>query len=661
MAKSPRIYEAAAILISFGLFLFLLLPVGVYDYCPHTWTLVLGARDLIEEGEFPLAGETIAIGGHYGPLLIFLNAIPLLFWRHIYSPYIFLFILHALTPYLVYRIGRRIQDEQVGLLAALFFVLLFPYSIACKILWYKSYICFFSTFFLSSLLAVSAQQKKASTSSAASLVAFPLLCFSLSALLQTHFVCFSALPVFALVFLVRRNALRPGVLLTGLAILFITFSPYLIFLYQDGFHDISWLSDFFLGGESGPGATPGWTAAPFMDAVKILHLVGNLLTKPLGDLLPANDPTWMNRMGTLFFILAMAYLIVLIVRQKKRYPGKAFDYFLLLIIIVLGFLPIMFMFHWIRAGDNHIMGYLPAPTCVVLAMFVRRISRIRFMYTLIVLLMLGSAGSLLLKKGLNEAGTANWFYPPLKQGISILKAMDDRYDFDINEHAGRIDFYEMPSMSWVEYRFIHSMVETSVMRPGGESVGEKRFLIGAGDAIPWDRVEGEAILEVNGFNIAMYSPRIDHQLWNYICFEGEEEYPGERARANWTKIDRFPIKLYDGSILNSPETGDHCVVQGVIDGTGAESVRLVIITYAFDVRAIRVNGVRAKSPDLERELSLVDYITRDMTYTLEIGPYLNSGDNSVLISGRMLGDWRIAASSNIFSIYEVSFRSPDNG
>lgn len=198
---------------------------GLTEFKGDEARLMLLALDMVEGKQFPMRGIGSSVGLPNTPVSVWLYAIPLLFWKHIYAATLFTGLLNTLAVLGCWWLVRRYWGAEAGLAAALLFAVS-PWALFhSRKIWAQNLLPFFTVGWGISGMLTFVEGKPR-------WLVVHLLCLAIAA--QVHFAGVALAPATALYLVLFRGRVRwqwfgLGVLLAG-----ITALPFLIYLMQQG-------------------------------------------------------------------------------------------------------------------------------------------------------------------------------------------------------------------------------------------------------------------------------------------------------------------------------------------------------------------------------------------------------------------------------------------
>jgi 4-amino-4-deoxy-L-arabinose transferase-like glycosyltransferase len=230
------------------------------------WFMMDQARDavqalrIVEEKHFPLVGP-IARGIYaLGPLYYYLLAVPFSFSRDPSGAVLFTGMLNLVGVYLTYRLGREFFSPTAGLVAAALYAV-FPMAVvSSSAMWNPGFVPLFAVVFFYSLYQFAVAERPWGLTVA--LVA-------LGCLLQVHLSGLALPLLLVAVFALLKPPIPWRHAVLGLALVFLLFTPYLVFEARRNFQGISDALRFLEAdravGVGEPWVTISWRAltAPF--------------------------------------------------------------------------------------------------------------------------------------------------------------------------------------------------------------------------------------------------------------------------------------------------------------------------------------------------------------------------------------------------------------
>ncbi len=171
------------------------------------------ALRMLEGRQLLLSGQASSVFLDNPALMSYLQAIPLLVWRSPWGVYLFVVALNAVAIWLVYRAGRALLGQTVGLVAGLLFAVNPWVVFFSRTTWVQALIPFFTALIAWGLWPALVEQKPSPTRASAGLVAAV-------AMMQTYIQAWGVLAqLVPVVALFRRRLPRRALLVGGLALL----------------------------------------------------------------------------------------------------------------------------------------------------------------------------------------------------------------------------------------------------------------------------------------------------------------------------------------------------------------------------------------------------------------------------------------------------------
>lgn len=171
------------------------------------------ALRMLDGHQLLLSGQASSVFLDNPVLMSYLQAIPLLVWRSPYGVYLFVVALNAVAIWLVYRTGRALLGQTVGLVAALLFAANPWVVFFSRTTWVQALIPFFTALIAWALWPALVEEKPSAARASAGLVAAV-------AMMQTYIQAWGVLAqLVPLVALFRRRLPRRALLVGGLALL----------------------------------------------------------------------------------------------------------------------------------------------------------------------------------------------------------------------------------------------------------------------------------------------------------------------------------------------------------------------------------------------------------------------------------------------------------
>lgn len=198
---------------------------GLTEFKGDEARLMLLALDMVEGKQFPVRGIGSSVGLPNTPMSVWLYALPLFLWKHIYAATLFTGLLNTLAVLGCWWLVRRYWGAEAGLAAALFFAVS-PWALFhSRKIWAQNLLPFFTVGWGISGLLTFVEGKSR-------WLVVHLLCLATAA--QVHFAGVALAPATVLYLVWFRGRVRwqwfgLGLLLAGLTAL-----PFLIYLAQQG-------------------------------------------------------------------------------------------------------------------------------------------------------------------------------------------------------------------------------------------------------------------------------------------------------------------------------------------------------------------------------------------------------------------------------------------
>lgn len=198
---------------------------GLTEFKGDEARLMLLSLDMIEGKQFPVRGIGSSVGLPNTPMSVWLYALPLLLWKHVYAATLFTGLLNTLAVLGCWWIVRRYWGAEAGLAAALLFAVS-PWALFhSRKIWAQNLLPFFTIGWGISGLLTFVEGKPR-------WLAVHLFCLAIAA--QVHFAGVALAPATVLYLMwfrgrVQWRWLGLGILLAGLTVL-----PFLIYLAQQG-------------------------------------------------------------------------------------------------------------------------------------------------------------------------------------------------------------------------------------------------------------------------------------------------------------------------------------------------------------------------------------------------------------------------------------------
>ncbi len=198
---------------------------GLTEFKGDEARLMLLSLDMAEGKQFPVRGIGSSVGLPNTPMSVWLYALPLLLWKHVYAATLFTGLLNTLAVLGCWWIVRRYWGAEAGLAAALLFAVS-PWALFhSRKIWAQNLLPFFTIGWGISGLLTFVEGKSR-------WLVLHLLCLAIAA--QVHFAGVALAPATLLYLVWFRGRVRwqwfgLGVLLAGLTAL-----PFLIYLARQG-------------------------------------------------------------------------------------------------------------------------------------------------------------------------------------------------------------------------------------------------------------------------------------------------------------------------------------------------------------------------------------------------------------------------------------------
>ena len=254
---------------------------GITEFKADEARLMTLAMEMAEFKTFPLRGISSSVGIPNFPASVWSYALPLFFWKHIYSATIFTGLLNTAAVLLCYTFTRRYVGRTAAIVATLMFAVS-PWAIVhSRKIWAQNLLPFFVMVwaFSAALTFVEGRKKWLIVHIAAGVFAF-----------QIHLAAISLLAASAVLFVVFWRKMPWRAFFIGCAVALLTLAPFITYIFGRS----SGLSALSSGG--GRSLTFSWE--PFVHAVRLttgwqFHAItGSQFQTFLAQLPPMNWIFW---------------------------------------------------------------------------------------------------------------------------------------------------------------------------------------------------------------------------------------------------------------------------------------------------------------------------------------------------------------------------------
>ncbi len=207
---------------------------GLTEFKSDEARLTLLAMEMVEGKHFPIRGISSSVGLANFPMSVWLYAIPLLIWNHVYAATLFTGLLNVLAVLGCYWFVRRYWGVEAALAATLMFAVS-PWAIHhSRKIWAQNLLPFFVMGWgITGALAFIEKRPK--------IIIFHIM--SMAIAIQVHLAGAALFPATLLMFLIFRHRIKFHMVLIGGVIAGLTLLPFIYYIINIESHIFSNLSD----------------------------------------------------------------------------------------------------------------------------------------------------------------------------------------------------------------------------------------------------------------------------------------------------------------------------------------------------------------------------------------------------------------------------------
>jgi len=277
-----------------------------FKYDEATWAR--SALAIVHEGRFPALGMVSSLGPYHPPLMSYILALPFALSRDPRLAAGWIALLGVAAVALTWWIGRTYFGRRVGLLAALFFAACPWAVIHSRKIWTQSR-AVLTLLFIAAVLSLVTRRKPWALTGA--LAAIGLL-------ISIHLGGLAFIPVLLLLALLFRRSIRPLPLLTGLALLALILSPYLLYDARHDWPNLRGLTNL-VGQEATLDLQAPRMAAMIVGGHHLQDLAGERFSDFNGSIF---NLRWLDQVEMALLWIGLAWLIYRVGRELLTNRGR---------------------------------------------------------------------------------------------------------------------------------------------------------------------------------------------------------------------------------------------------------------------------------------------------------------------------------------------------